>query len=224
MFPLYPTYEDETKPLQFCMPPLGMGLQGVTQFQTPILVQNLIKPANYPLGEALADFENYNEIQSNGMRTKRQTSIDETQFFVGDGSGSNQFQLNVIGSVTEPVRTAGLGVGNRGVCFFPNYQYQLVNGFTVGCADEVSTQRQVGENLMDAAAERRRRRMIKNRESAARSRARRQAYNAQLLLEIKKLKKENEVVRKVLQILLSITRMEHIKIRSGLLRTFSAPS
>ncbi|XP_022775807.1 ABSCISIC ACID-INSENSITIVE 5-like protein 5 isoform X2 [Durio zibethinus] len=48
----------------------------------------------------------------------------------------------------------------------------------------------------EKVAERRQRRMIKNRESAARSRARKQAYTTELEAEVAKLKEENQVLQK----------------------------
>ncbi|KAH0727433.1 hypothetical protein KY290_003159 [Solanum tuberosum] len=55
--------------------------------------------------------------------------------------------------------------------------------------------RRSGSSL-EKVVERRRRRMIKNRESAARSRARKQAYTIELEAEVAKLKKINEELRK----------------------------
>ncbi|XP_024031695.1 ABSCISIC ACID-INSENSITIVE 5-like protein 5 isoform X1 [Morus notabilis] len=49
---------------------------------------------------------------------------------------------------------------------------------------------------VEKVAERRQRRMIKNRESAARSRARKQAYTMELEAEVAKLKEDNEELRK----------------------------
>ncbi|KAM7496919.1 hypothetical protein LguiA_021333 [Lonicera macranthoides] len=46
-------------------------------------------------------------------------------------------------------------------------------------------------NMCDEAFDRRQRRMIKNRESAARSRARKQAYTAELEIELNQLKEDN---------------------------------
>ncbi|KAK4795150.1 hypothetical protein SAY86_013144 [Trapa natans] len=53
-----------------------------------------------------------------------------------------------------------------------------------------------GNSALDKVVDRRQRRMIKNRESAARSRARKQAYTMELEAEIAKLKEENEELRK----------------------------
>jgi ABA responsive element binding factor len=49
---------------------------------------------------------------------------------------------------------------------------------------------------VEKVVERRQRRMIKNRESAARSRARKQAYTVELEAEVNQLKEENSRLRK----------------------------
>ncbi|MBA0595991.1 hypothetical protein Gorai_012839, partial [Gossypium raimondii] len=51
-------------------------------------------------------------------------------------------------------------------------------------------------SAVEKVAERRQRRMIKNRESAARSRARKQAYTTELEAEVAKLKEENQELQK----------------------------
>nr|GMD96330.1 ABSCISIC ACID-INSENSITIVE 5-like protein 5 [Ipomoea batatas] len=51
-------------------------------------------------------------------------------------------------------------------------------------------------STLEKVVERRQRRMIKNRESAARSRARKQAYTMELEAEVAKLKEENQELRK----------------------------
>ncbi|KAL3621151.1 Alpha-L-arabinofuranosidase [Castilleja foliolosa] len=60
---------------------------------------------------------------------------------------------------------------------------------------EVGRGRRLNSSL-EKVVERRRRRMIKNRESAARSRARKQAYTLELEAEVAKLKEMNEELRK----------------------------
>uniref|UniRef100_A0A0D6QWG1 BZIP domain-containing protein n=1 Tax=Araucaria cunninghamii TaxID=56994 RepID=A0A0D6QWG1_ARACU len=52
------------------------------------------------------------------------------------------------------------------------------------------------ESIMEKTVERRQKRMIKNRESAARSRARKQAYTNELENEVMQLKEENERLKK----------------------------
>ncbi|KAJ6754023.1 hypothetical protein OIU79_026791 [Salix purpurea] len=65
-------------------------------------------------------------------------------------------------------------------------------------------------------------RMIKNRESAARSRARKQALEAQQQVENTELKKENELLKRVVRFLLAILRTKRMKL-PALSRSFSAP-
>ncbi|XP_050235699.1 bZIP transcription factor ABI5 homolog [Mercurialis annua] len=67
-----------------------------------------------------------------------------------------------------------------------------------------------------------RHRMIKNRESAARSRARKQALEAQQQLENAELKKENDLLKRIVGFLLGIVRTKRTKLPT-LSRSFSAP-
>ncbi|XP_031491802.1 ABSCISIC ACID-INSENSITIVE 5-like protein 2 [Nymphaea colorata] len=64
-------------------------------------------------------------------------------------------------------------------------------------------------------------RMIKNRESASRSRARRLAYTTQLEYEISQLKKENEALRKE-RLLENLAKQAAIQGKSALRRVSSA--
>ncbi|GAB4849790.1 hypothetical protein Ancab_004588 [Ancistrocladus abbreviatus] len=67
-------------------------------------------------------------------------------------------------------------------------------------------------------------RMIKNRESAARSRARRMAYNAQQKIEITQLKQENEILRKTIGFVVSaMPKIGSKETKASLKRTFSGP-
>ncbi|KAK9163320.1 hypothetical protein Syun_004222 [Stephania yunnanensis] len=59
-----------------------------------------------------------------------------------------------------------------------------------------SVSRKRGGGPVDKVVERRQKRMIKNRESAARSRARKQAYTMELEAEVAKLKDENQELRR----------------------------
>ncbi|KAI4322413.1 hypothetical protein L6164_022111 [Bauhinia variegata] len=62
----------------------------------------------------------------------------------------------------------------------------------------VNTKRRIIDGSPEVAVERRQRRMLKNRESAARSRARRQAYTVELEAELTQLKQENDMLKQVL--------------------------
>ncbi|KAK7322501.1 hypothetical protein VNO77_25882 [Canavalia gladiata] len=56
--------------------------------------------------------------------------------------------------------------------------------------------RSAGEDMVEKTVERRQKRMIKNRESAARSRARKQAYTTELEIKVLCLEEENEKLRR----------------------------
>ncbi|KAJ8538071.1 hypothetical protein K7X08_014611 [Anisodus acutangulus] len=86
-------------------------------------------------------------------------------------------------------------------------------------------------STVEKVVERRQRRMIKNRESAARSRARKQAYTMELEAEVAKLKEENEELQKKQEEMLEMQKnqvMEMMNLQKGakrrcLRRTQSGP-
>ncbi|KAL6955546.1 hypothetical protein U1Q18_032813 [Sarracenia purpurea var. burkii] len=65
-------------------------------------------------------------------------------------------------------------------------------------AEPPHVKRRTANGCVELAVERRQRRMIKNRESAARSRARKQAYTAELEIELNQLREENARLKLVL--------------------------
>ncbi|KAH1158116.1 hypothetical protein AAZX31_11G078100 [Glycine max] len=73
------------------------------------------------------------------------------------------------------------------------------------------------------AADRRNKRMIKNRESAARSRARKQAYTNELELEVEHLKEENARLKRQQQQLCEAASSEQKKKGTTLYRASTAP-
>ncbi|XP_027355242.1 ABSCISIC ACID-INSENSITIVE 5-like protein 2 [Abrus precatorius] len=66
----------------------------------------------------------------------------------------------------------------------------------VSDAQTPGRKRSTPEDMMEKTVERRQKRMIKNRESAARSRARKQAYTNELENKVSRLEEENERLRK----------------------------
>ncbi|XP_047974961.1 ABSCISIC ACID-INSENSITIVE 5-like protein 5 [Salvia hispanica] len=71
---------------------------------------------------------------------------------------------------------------------------------------------------LEKVVEWRQRRMIKNRESAARSRARKQAYTMELEAEVAKLKEENEQLQKKQAEIMEVQKnqaLEMVKQQSG---------
>lgn len=83
--------------------------------------------------------------------------------------------------------------------------------------------RNVTEDHMDKSVERRQKRMIKNRESAARSRARKQAYTNELEIKISRLEKENERLRKRKELENKLPAAPPPEPKFQLRRTSSAP-
>ncbi|KAK7313976.1 hypothetical protein VNO77_39183 [Canavalia gladiata] len=67
---------------------------------------------------------------------------------------------------------------------------------TVSDSQTPGRKRSTPEDVMEKTVERRQKRMIKNRESAARSRARKQAYTNELENKVSRLEEENEMLRK----------------------------
>ncbi|GAB4855224.1 hypothetical protein Ancab_023849 [Ancistrocladus abbreviatus] len=77
-------------------------------------------------------------------------------------------------------------------------QAPLPSSLMVTLSDtQASGRKRLGpDNTLDKSVERRQKRMIKNRESAARSRARKQAYTNELENKVSRLEEENESLRK----------------------------
>ncbi|EEF50246.1 DNA binding protein, putative [Ricinus communis] len=81
---------------------------------------------------------------------------------------------------------------------YPENQLSLPTSL-MGTLSDVQTparKRGTPEDMMEKTVERRQKRMIKNRESAARSRARKQAYTNELEHKVSRLEAENERLRK----------------------------
>ncbi|KAJ8763263.1 hypothetical protein K2173_026164 [Erythroxylum novogranatense] len=122
---------------------------------------------------------------------------------VGDqGRGGGLMQTGAVGMVglagvgtgspASQISSDGIGKSNGDTSSVSPVPY-VFNGGLRG--------RRAG-GTVEKVAERRQRRMIKNRESAARSRARKQAYTMELEAEVAKLKEENqELVRKQAEIM-----------------------
>lgn len=99
----------------------------------------------------------------------------------------------------RPVPQA-LGVGSSAIleAVFPEGQVGLPSPLVGVISDPQTPGRKRGarEDVEEKTVERRQKRMIKNRESAARSRARKQAYTNELENKISRLEEENERLRK----------------------------
>ncbi|KAK7286627.1 hypothetical protein RJT34_21758 [Clitoria ternatea] len=78
-------------------------------------------------------------------------------------------------------------------------------------------------NVVEKTVERRQKRMIKNRESAARSRARKQAYTQELEIKVSRLEEENERLRRQNEIERALPSVPPPDPKHQLRRTSSAP-
>ncbi|KAL4280043.1 hypothetical protein GQ457_03G028450 [Hibiscus cannabinus] len=93
-----------------------------------------------------------------------------------------------------------LAIGTTGVMdvSYPENQLALPSPLMGTLSDTQASGRKRGtpEDIVEKTVERRQKRMIKNRESAARSRARKQAYTNELENKVSRLEEENERLRK----------------------------
>ncbi|PSS19750.1 ABSCISIC ACID-INSENSITIVE 5-like protein [Actinidia chinensis var. chinensis] len=104
----------------------------------------------------------------------------------GGGMGMIGFRAGAVTVATGSPASDGLARSNGDMSSVSPVPY-VFNGGLRG---------RKGNHPVEKVVERRQRRMIKNRESAARSRARKQAYTMELEAEVAKLKEENEELRK----------------------------
>ncbi|KAJ8620164.1 hypothetical protein MRB53_028693 [Persea americana] len=203
MYPTSASFEAEPKPSQFQNFPFQ-----TVQFQNQMLVtNNPMRPQSYPTAEVISTWQN-----SNGNGVKRIKCDLQNE-------GSNK------ASVVEDEQCEGsTGVGNMEMGFVSQFPLQLLDGFGMEMANGGENQGQESEDAIGVTtpAEKRFRRMIKNRESAARSRARKQAYTTQLELEVQQLKMENARLKKIKKVLDDIAAADHAQFRMMHRRTFSS--
>ncbi|XAR64656.1 hypothetical protein NMG60_11008415 [Bertholletia excelsa] len=106
----------------------------------------------------------------------------------GASGGYAQVQGLGIGSPVSPASSDGIGVNQ----LEGSNQYGLDMGGIRGA------RKRIIDGPVEKVVERRQRRMIKNRESAARSRARKQAYTVELEAELNQLREENAQLKQAL--------------------------
>ncbi|GJS48990.1 protein abscisic acid-insensitive 5 [Tanacetum coccineum] len=104
------------------------------------------------------------------------------------GNGAGYGQALGIGSPASPVSSDGIATSQLD----SGNQYGLDMGGMRG------SRKRIIDGPVEKVVERRQRRMIKNRESAARSRARKQAYTVELEAELNMLKEENAQLKQAL--------------------------
>lgn len=111
----------------------------------------------------------------------------------GSGGGYGQVPGLGLGSPVSPVSSDGLCANQMDGA----NQYGMDMGGMRGSAGGGGRKRII-DGPIEKVVERRQRRMIKNRESAARSRARKQAYTVELEAELNQLKEENAHLKQAL--------------------------
>ncbi|KAJ0020520.1 hypothetical protein Pint_31898 [Pistacia integerrima] len=112
-------------------------------------------------------------------------------FSAHQNMGSN---LLINGYTTYPIYTPTKGmVGD--LC--SNGENEKSHGMGMETGGLKSNKKRIIDGPPEVVVERRQRRMIKNRESAARSRARKQAYTVELELELNQLREENEKMKQI---------------------------
>ncbi|XP_020681329.2 ABSCISIC ACID-INSENSITIVE 5-like protein 3 [Dendrobium catenatum] len=142
-----------------------------------------------------------NQQQKKGDREpQRQVSLGEMtleDFLVNarvevDGSGKISHSTRESQWLQQQTQQCMMG------SYVPSRPVKLPTGIGANNASPLSNgpKRVAGEEMAEKALERRKKRMIKNRESAARSRIRKQAYTSELENIILRLEEENERLKK----------------------------
>ncbi|KAK5832888.1 abscisic acid-insensitive 5-like protein 2 [Gossypium arboreum] len=120
-----------------------------------------------------------------------------------------------------------LAIGTTGVMdvSYPENQLALPSPLMGTLSDTQTSGRKRGahEDIVEKTVERRQKRMIKNRESAARSRARKQAYTNELENKVSRLEEENERLRKQKELDKMLPSAPPPEPKYQLRRTSSAP-
>lgn len=137
-------------------------------------------------------------------------------------------QQNIMGiympaqTIPQPLQ---MGAGSMMDLPYPENQLALPSPLIGTLSDSQTSGRKRGthEEVIDRSVERRQKRMIKNRESAARSRARKQAYTNELENKVSRLEEENERLRKRKEFEKMLPCAPPPKPKYQLRRTTSAP-
>ncbi|KAL5972421.1 hypothetical protein ACLOJK_041675 [Asimina triloba] len=167
MYPNLVSFERDLKLLQSQIPSYSVSIHTL-QLQRHIMIPTPAKPTNIPTLEA--DHED-----SHKKKSKRKRSIHDQGLAEEKATGQDQSHAGN-GNDIETLRNGSFGSGGLGIGFLSQYPLQMMDGFSVDVSNGEEYQRKGNDNAIDvvSAAERKHKRMIKNRESAARSRARKQ--------------------------------------------------
>ncbi|KAI9153467.1 hypothetical protein LWI28_011770 [Acer negundo] len=125
---------------------------------------------------------------------------------VGNGGGYVSGQpMGMVAAQLSPATSEGM-------CGTSHQQQvdNTVNQFGMDMGGQRGKKRILESGTVEKVVERRQRRMIKNRESAARSRARKQAYTVELEAELNNLKEENNNLKQALEEIESNRKQQHL--------------
>ncbi|KAG1366636.1 bZIP transcription factor 46 [Cocos nucifera] len=152
---------------------LGIPATGTRPYAVPL-----------PLGNT-ADLGNAQGMRGGGIMGLGDQGVNNGFMPGVVGLGGGGVTVGTVGSPVNQMSTNGLGKGGDLSSLSP-VPYVLGGGL----------RGRKGGGAVEKVVERRQRRMIKNRESAARSRARKQAYTMELEAEVAKLKAQNQELQK----------------------------
>ncbi|CBI30287.3 unnamed protein product, partial [Vitis vinifera] len=152
-------------------------------------------PAQHQQQHQYGLYQNNNTIKSSGYagNGKRNGGYPKTSACLGGRVGNG-------GGVYGPGQTLAMEstvspVSSDGMC--PNQIDNTAGQFGLDVGG-LRGRKRIIDGPVEKVVERRQRRMIKNRESAARSRARKQAYTVELEAELNQLKEENTLLQQAL--------------------------
>ncbi|KAH8518903.1 hypothetical protein H0E87_000670 [Populus deltoides] len=236
---LPPSQEDELKASHFTALSLSTDIQVSQKIHIPSQVAKKVQSTSLP----------YTRNSASPMKVKRKRSLDGAALTIGTGSSSNLLKMKGVDHPTEQVSRASLGgdysrkqpppiaavsgllnTSEARVVEEASPYHQFVRGVRSGNANKKSDDRRAGTDSTSYVNAPNRACLYqqsatqddKNRESAARSRARKQALEAQQQVENTELKKENDLLKRAVRFLLAILRTKRMKL-PALSRSFSAP-
>ncbi|KAL1548811.1 ABSCISIC ACID-INSENSITIVE 5-like protein 2 [Salvia divinorum] len=125
--------------------------------------------------------------------------------------------------VPQPITLGGNPIMDAG---YPDTQMTMCSSPLMGTLSDTQTpgrKRVAPDDIAEKSVERRQKRMIKNRESAARSRARKQAYTHELENKVSRLEEENERLKRLQEVEKALPSIPPPEPKYQLRRTSSAP-
>ncbi|XP_042050326.1 ABSCISIC ACID-INSENSITIVE 5-like protein 2 isoform X2 [Salvia splendens] len=124
--------------------------------------------------------------------------------------------------VQQPITLGGNPIIDAG---YPDAQMTMCSSPLLGTLSDTQTpgrKRVAPDDIAEKSVERRQKRMIKNRESAARSRARKQAYTHELENKVSRLEEENERLKRLQEVEKALPSIPPPEPKYQLRRTSSA--